>query len=93
MDLAGTVKPVANGGHPVDGRDGWAVNDTVATYRPAADGWCARVRAVRIAGHSYERLHIALIDPWGVARHTMFASSWGEAIRVAEGHVRGLNTA
>ena len=68
-------------------RDHWTVKDGVATYTPEPGGWTAQVRAVRVAGHSYERWHIAIIDPHGAARHACFASLLGEAARVAESRV------
>ena len=72
-------------------RNGWTVDDDVATYAPEPGGWLARVRKVRVAGHSYERWHIAVIDPHRCARYTCFASSVGEAARVAEHRIRATS--
>jgi hypothetical protein len=72
-------------------RAGWTVENGVATYAPTEGGWVPKVRAVKMAGHSYERLHVAIVDPHGKARFTNFASLIGEAVRVAEGVVRGKN--
>lgn len=66
-------------------RTNWTVDGPVATYTPTPGGWTARVRAVRLPGRSYERWHIAVIDPAGVARYTCYASSLAETARVAEG--------
>lgn len=72
-------------------RPGWTADETVATYEPVPGGWISRVRKVRVAGHTYERWHIAVIDPRGMAQYTTFASVLSEATRVAEGSVRGRN--
>jgi len=77
--------------HPVDSRAGWTVNEAVATYRPIVEGWCARVRPIRVGGRSYQRLHIVLVDPAGTARYVTHASGWAEAIRVAEAQVQVRN--
>lgn len=74
------------------GRDGWTVDRGVATYRHPDGGWSARVRSVRAPGRSYEQFHVALIDPGGMARFAQFASTVGEAYRLAEGQVRGKLT-
>jgi hypothetical protein len=74
-------------------RAGWTVGDGLATYEPTLGGWTARVRSVRMAGHSYERWHVAILDPAGRARSTSFASLLGEAARVAEARVRALSGA
>jgi hypothetical protein len=49
------------------------------------------VRWVQIAGHTYHRFHIAVIDPNGHAAYTTFATMISEAWRVAEGNVYGRN--
>lgn len=72
-------------------RPGWTVDGKVATYAPVEGGWSARVTRVRVAGHTYERWHIAIRDRHGVARHVLHASMLGEAIRLAEQSVRGRN--
>ena len=51
--------------HATTGRSRWRV----ATYVPEPGSWTAQVRAVRIAGRSYERWHVAIIDQHGAARH------------------------
>ena len=79
--------------HPVDSRAGWTVNAAVATYQPTVRGWCALVRPVRVAGRSYQRLHVVLLDPSGTARYVTHASSWAEAIHVAEGQIQERNGA
>ena len=73
-------------------RDHWTVTDGVATYAPEPGGWTAQVRAVRVAEHSYERWHIAIIDKHETVRHTCFASLIGEAARVAERRVTAATT-
>jgi len=65
-------------------RPGWTVENAVATYCPTPGGWCVRVRPVRVAGRTYARLHVAIVDPSGTAQHALFAST-----RLAEGQVRG----
>jgi len=72
-------------------RKGWTATETVATFEPAPGGWVAWVRSVRVASHSYQRWHIAVVDPVGVARYTTFANLLGEVARVAEGNVRARN--
>jgi hypothetical protein len=73
----------------VANRPGWTIENTVALFRQSPDGWSARVSYTRTRGRSYERLHIAIVDLANVARYTTFASTIGEAIRVAEAQVRG----
>jgi len=86
------VEPVPDSArHPVDSRAGWTVNAAVATYQPTDGGWCALVRPVRVAGRSYQRLHIVVIDPAGTARYVTHASGWDEAIRVVETQVQTRN--
>jgi hypothetical protein len=72
----------------VDCRADWAMDGTVALFVPSPGGWSARVTFTRVPGRSYERLHIAIVDPAKVARYTSFASTVAEAVRVAEAHVR-----
>ena len=50
-------------------------------------GWTAGVRWVQIAGHTYHRFHVAVIDPNGLAAYTTFATMISEA----EGNVYGRN--
>jgi hypothetical protein len=73
-------------------RPGWAMENGVALFRPSSAAWSARVAYTQVPARSYERLHVAIVDPDGVARYTMSASTAGEAIRVAETHVRGRTT-
>ena len=40
-------------------------------------------------GRSYERIHIAVQDATGRARHTHWASTWWEAVRIAEAQILG----
>jgi hypothetical protein len=56
-------------------RRGWTSDEVVAIYEPEPGGWTARVRWVQIAGHTYYRFHIAVIDPNGHAAYTCFATS------------------
>jgi hypothetical protein len=78
-DLANTVAD----------RSGWTMIGNVGVYAASPHGWSARVTYTTMPGRTYQRLHIAIIDPSGVARYTMFASTTGEAIRVAETQVHG----
>ena len=77
----------------VSGRPGWTIAGLVATYRPAAAGWSALVRLAIVAGHTYARWHVAVIDPRGHARSTRLVATMGEATRVAEAHVSAQNRA
>ena len=88
MGCRASVAAVVDDLTTLGARDHWTVTGGVATYAPKPGGWTAQVRAVRVAAHSYERWHIAIIDPHGTARHTCFASLIGEAARVAESRVR-----
>jgi hypothetical protein len=71
------------------GRSGWIVDGPVAAYAPEPGNWCARVRRVAQPSRGSERFHVAIISPRGTAAYAQFASSIGEAARVAEGQVRG----
>ena len=72
-------------------RPSWTVTAGVATYEPEPGAWLARIRAIRVPGRAGDRWHIAIVDPRGIARYTTTASTIAEAVRVAEGHVRGRN--
>jgi hypothetical protein len=41
-----------------------------------------------MAGHAYDRWHVAIIDPHGHARHVTHETLLGRAAQVAEGQVR-----
>jgi hypothetical protein len=69
-------------------RPDWTVEGRVATYAPGS-GWLARVRPATQPGKTYQRWHVALVDPTGHAVWTTFCTTASEAMRVAEGHVRG----
>jgi hypothetical protein len=69
-------------------REGWTVEDGVATYCPPSDEWRAVVRRPVVAARAFERFHVALIDPRGRATYVRKATSVGEALRLAEGSVR-----
>ena len=47
-------------------RRGWTA-DAVASYEPEPGRWTARVRSVKISGHTYYRFQIAVIGPDGHA--------------------------
>jgi hypothetical protein len=70
-------------------RRGWTADEVVAIYEPEPGGRTARVRWVQISGHTYYRLHIAVIDPNGHAAYSCFATMISEAWRVAESNVYG----
>lgn len=72
---------------------GWTVDGRVAVFHPDPGGWRATVRVTREAGRHYDRLHIAVVDPANRAQFTTWASSVGEAQRVAEAQVRARNAA
>jgi hypothetical protein len=72
----------------VDGRPGWSLTGPSATFRPAPGGWFATVRPATIPGRSYERWHVAIVSPTGVARSTTWATTVEEAVRIAERRVR-----
>jgi hypothetical protein len=72
-------------------RRGWTADEKVATYEPEPGGWKAHVRWVQIAGRTYYRFHICVIDPNGHAGYTCFATMLSEAWRLCEGQVRGRN--
>jgi hypothetical protein len=72
---------------------GWVVTGTVATYRPDPDGWLARIVHALVPGRTYHRMHVAVIDPTGVARHTVAVGTVGHARQVAEQQVRFRNAA
>lgn len=71
-------------------RSDWTVDteERVATYDLEA-GWLARIRPARQPGKTYERWYISLIESTGHAVWTSSATTPHEAVRVAEGHVRG----
>ena len=56
--------------------------------RPGGGGWTAMIH-LATTSRFYARWHVAIIDPAGVARYVSPASLLGEAVRVAEGTVRG----
>ena len=72
-------------------RPGWAVAGSLAMYEPNLGGWRAVVRPVKVAGRSYERWHVAVVDPAGHAHLALTASTVAEARRVAEGQVLARN--
>jgi hypothetical protein len=47
------------------GRPGWAASDGIAIFEPTLGGWRAVVRRVVVAGHSYERLKLTIVDSAG----------------------------
>jgi hypothetical protein len=70
------------------GRSGWTVDGPVATFAPEPGSWHARVRRVAQPSRGSERFHVAIINSRGAAAYTQFATSIGEAARVAESQVR-----
>lgn len=74
-------------------RPGWTVAADVAVYEPVAGGWVGRVARLMYPAKAYDRFLVAIIDPAGNARYTMYASMVSEARRLAEGHVNGQQPA
>jgi hypothetical protein len=72
----------------LEARPGWTVTADLAIYAPEPGSWTGRVARMKVAGRSYERFHVAIVDPGGVARYTKFATMVSEARRLAEGHVQ-----
>jgi hypothetical protein len=68
----------------VTGRPGWTVLDRKATVDLGRHGWRAVIRASVAPSTTFDRFHVAIIDPDGMARHTHRAGSVVEAIRIAE---------
>lgn len=70
-------------------RPGWTAQDaSVATYQPTDGGWSAVVRASQVAGHTYWRWNVAVIDSAHTARFVRVAVTAAEAVRIAERSVR-----
>jgi len=74
-------------------RPGWQLDGTGAVYAPTANGWRARINRTIVPGRSYHRLHVAVIDPAGHARHVVLLNQLSEARRVAEAQVNARNAA
>ena len=78
-------------------RPGWTVDADrgLAVFAPVEGGWSAKVRRVagtRAPGYDrYDRWHVAIIDPAGVARQTKPWSYLSDARAFAEGRVNAEN--
>jgi hypothetical protein len=72
-------------------RPGWTIDGNVATYAPRPGAWTAKVRVTQPDKY-HATLHVAIIDASGNARSVSYAGRLDEAVRVAEGSARALNS-